>query len=103
MDYRYCPYCGTPLVTKTDKEPPRLYCPHCEKFLYRNPMAAVAGIVLNDTGAILLVQRAAGETYPGNGVFPAAILSGVKISARHWFGKWRRKRVLPLRPSAFMK
>ncbi|WP_394372848.1 Sjogren's syndrome/scleroderma autoantigen 1 family protein [Negativicoccus succinicivorans] len=32
MDYRYCPYCGTPLVTKTDKEPPRLYCPHCEKF-----------------------------------------------------------------------
>ena len=70
MDYRYCPYCGTPLVTKTDKEPPRLYCPHCEKFLYRNPMAAVAGIVLNDTGAILLVQRAAGETYPGKWCIP---------------------------------
>ena len=33
-------------------------------------MAAVAGIVLNDTGAILLVQRAAGETYPGKWCIP---------------------------------
>ena len=51
-----------------------MYCPHCEKFLYRNPMAAVAGIVLNDTGAILLVQRAAGETYPGKWCIPCGHL-----------------------------
>ena len=70
MDYRYCPYCGTPPVTKMNKAQSRLYCPHCEKFLYRNPMAAVAGIVLNDSGAILLVQRAVGETYPGKWCIP---------------------------------
>lgn len=64
--WRYCPTCGTKLSPLTDSSG---YCPRCERKCYRNPMAAVAGIV-TEAGRILLVRRAAGQTYAGKWCIP---------------------------------
>ena len=59
---RYCSYCGTSLKTHvngeevTNKE--RLVCPVCHAKFYRNPLPAVAALVLRE-GELLLVRRAA--------------------------------------------
>ena len=66
----FCSVCGTQLVTKMHKEEARTYCPQCRRFIYRNPMAAVAGIVLNSAKEILLARRAADQTYAGHWCIP---------------------------------
>ena len=56
---RYCFYCGTPLksVGETD-ERFRLVCPNCHAKFYKNPIPAVAALVLKGN-QLLLVKRAA--------------------------------------------
>lgn len=70
MAYHFCPNCGTKLQKRFVKEQERLYCPLCQKFVYRNPMAAVAGIILNDKGEILMGRRSWNQTYPGKWCIP---------------------------------
>lgn len=65
----YCDECGARLETRTDRERPRQYCPRCGTWKYRNPMAAVAGIILRE-GRLLLVRRAPGQTYAGQWCIP---------------------------------
>ncbi len=70
MDLHYCTECGTKLETKTKKGILRKYCNHCGTYRYRNPMAAVAGIILNEKGKILLGRRSSDQTYPGTWCIP---------------------------------
>lgn len=58
-EYRFCPQCGTPLVERDGRRPT---CPACGFVRYRNPVAAVAGVLLS---------RAAALPEAGPGVTPA--------------------------------
>ena len=55
-DQRYCPNCGTPVVTKRFEGRDRQFCPDCQQILYRNPKPC-AGVVVVDGERILLIQR----------------------------------------------
>jgi 8-oxo-dGTP diphosphatase len=53
----YCPVCGsrTESVFRGGRE--RDVCPRCDRVLWRNPKAAVAVILRDDRGRVLLVRR----------------------------------------------
>jgi len=92
--FRYCPLCGTQLVRRAPEASPRSapsrsHCPACAFVHYRNPIAAVAGILLSrdgtlppadhlvtprEAGAILLVRRAAEVSYPGHWCIPCGYI-----------------------------
>lgn len=65
----YCDACAARLIKRMCGKTLRAYCPQCRTPKYRNPMAAVAGIVLQE-GRLLLVRRAAGQTYAGKWCIP---------------------------------
>ena len=67
---RFCGLCGNSLLRKNHKGVSRAYCPKCQRFIYRNPMAAVAGIILNEEQKILLARRAMDQTYAGKWCIP---------------------------------
>jgi len=56
MEYRYCPYCGSPLELQQKNSKRRLYCNSCEKTQYRNPTVGVA-VILVEQSQLLLVRR----------------------------------------------
>jgi ADP-ribose pyrophosphatase YjhB (NUDIX family) len=53
---RFCPLCGTPLVSRDDHGTHRPTCPNCGYIHYRNPVPA-AGVILIEQGRVLLVKR----------------------------------------------
>ncbi|MGE3404170.1 MAG: NUDIX domain-containing protein [Vicinamibacterales bacterium] len=69
--FRYCPVCGGGLETRLLKatEPTRLVCRQCEFVFYLDPKVAVATIVTDERGHILLVRRAIEPGY-GKWVIP---------------------------------
>lgn len=60
----FCYRCGGKLL-ETSGENPRLKCQDCNTISYENPIVGVAGIVVNEQGQILLVQRADNVDYGG--------------------------------------
>lgn len=60
----FCYRCGGKLL-ETLGENPRLKCQQCGTISYENPIVGVAGIVLNEKGQMLLVQRADNVDYGG--------------------------------------
>ena len=56
MKYRHCPHCGGALAFRMDHSKKRLYCALCRRFVYRNPTAGVAVVVVEDE-KILLIRR----------------------------------------------
>ena len=66
---QYCDHCGARLESHRHGETVRAYCPRCRAWKYRNPMAAVAGIILQEQ-RLLLVRRAPGQTYAGKWCIP---------------------------------
>jgi len=57
-DVHFCQRCATPLVIQRDHEgKTRAVCPQCGFVLYRNPIPAVAILVMNDRDELLLVKR----------------------------------------------
>ncbi len=66
---KYCDGCGTLLEERVKQNIVRSYCPFCRIWKYRNPMAAVAGVVLHEK-KLLLVRRAVGQTYEGEWCIP---------------------------------
>ncbi|MGB9823916.1 MAG: NUDIX domain-containing protein [Candidatus Hydrothermia bacterium] len=54
---KFCPYCGNPLIEKTENGNPRLFCQKCQVFIYRNPVPVVATVISNEKGEILLIKR----------------------------------------------
>jgi ADP-ribose pyrophosphatase YjhB (NUDIX family) len=69
--YRFCPVCGGPLVSRLLKagEPARLVCTRCGFVFYLDPKIAVGAIIRSDSGGIVLVRRAIEPGY-GKWVFP---------------------------------
>ncbi len=64
MKYRYCYQCGNPTVLRHDGERSRIFCPHCQQFLYENPLPSVAAVIVNIHNQILLIRR---KYEPGKG------------------------------------
>jgi 8-oxo-dGTP diphosphatase len=56
LDYRFCPYCGELLNSRSGKEKMRPYCGACNKSFYRNPTVGVA-VVIAEKDRLLLVRR----------------------------------------------
>jgi 8-oxo-dGTP diphosphatase len=69
--FRFCPVCGGELESRLLKasEPERLVCRACGFVFYRDPKVAVATIITDDRGHVLLVRRAIEPGY-GKWVFP---------------------------------
>lgn len=53
----YCHYCGNPLAQKFFEGRTRLYCNHCDRPIYENPVPATCVVVARDNSRLLLVQR----------------------------------------------
>jgi NAD+ diphosphatase len=69
--HRFCPRCG---AEPMQKQPPHLtVCPACDLHLYLNASAAVAAIIVDDVGRVLLIRRA---HEPGRGklAFPGGFV-----------------------------
>ncbi len=57
-DVNYCLRCANPLVIKTDREDKiRPQCPACGWTFYKNPVPAVAIVMINSANELLLVKR----------------------------------------------
>ena len=54
---RYCPRCGTPLVTRRVNDKDRRTCPNCDYTHFTDPKVGVGVLVVQD-GQFLLVRRA---------------------------------------------
>lgn len=65
----HCPACGSATVTRDRGGRPRATCPRCGHVLWQNPKAAVAVILRDDAGRVLLVRRS-GTSYPGAWCIP---------------------------------
>jgi ADP-ribose pyrophosphatase YjhB (NUDIX family) len=67
-----CPYCGGKLGEKTEEGRERLYCPECDRIIWRNA-DPVAGVAVRKGEKILLVKRG---IKPGKGKWslPAGFL-----------------------------
>lgn len=55
---RFCSYCGEKLIEKSFQERNHWYCQPCDRIHYENPFPAVAALVPNQDGQLLLVKRA---------------------------------------------
>ncbi len=55
---RFCSYCGEKLIQKSFQEKNHWYCQTCDRIHYENPFPAVAALVPNQDGQLLLVKRA---------------------------------------------
>jgi len=54
---KYCPYCTEPLTVRENEGRRWLYCPRERKYIYRNPIPAATGLVLDEDQRVLLVLR----------------------------------------------
>ena len=57
QNWRFCPYCATPLITRPVSDKPRRACPACDFIHFTDPKVGVGALVLS-AGKILLVKRA---------------------------------------------
>ncbi len=55
--FRFCPYCGSRLERRLHDHRERPYCPRCHRWIYENPLPAVAALVYRPSQGVLLVQR----------------------------------------------
>ena len=81
--FKFCPVCGGALETRRLKasEPERLVCQRCGFVFYLDPKVAVATIVTNDQGQIVLVRRAIEPGY-GKWVIPGGYVDrGEEVQA----------------------
>lgn len=56
-DKLFCHYCGNRLTNKQLEGRSRLFCSHCNRPIYENPLPATAAVVFNENREILLVRR----------------------------------------------
>jgi 8-oxo-dGTP diphosphatase len=56
LKFRFCPYCGKPLIHGAGKEKPHRRCVTCNESFYKNPTVGVAVLVVAEE-RVLLVRR----------------------------------------------
>jgi ADP-ribose pyrophosphatase YjhB (NUDIX family) len=72
-DKLYCHFCGSPLMRKFVEGRSRLYCDHCVRPIYENPVPATCVVVTHGNGRLLLVQRSI-EPKAGQWCLPGGFL-----------------------------
>ncbi len=70
---RYCVRCGTPVTREMRFGKPRPVCPRCGWVYFADPKVAVAVLVTDGQGRVLLVRRAV-EPQRGRWTLPAGFL-----------------------------
>jgi len=53
----YCPYCSGKVITKSEGDVLRKYCPACKVFFYDNPLPVVSAIVMKEREVLLVKRR----------------------------------------------
>ncbi len=56
-EFKFCPYCATPLERKLIEGRERAYCPNCGYVHYRNPLPSVGIIAYDDERRFVLIKR----------------------------------------------
>ncbi|RRJ29931.1 NUDIX domain-containing protein [Halocatena pleomorpha] len=56
FEAKFCPYCGTELVTRWIEEKERTYCRECDRVIYQQPIPCVDVAVIDET-RVLLIER----------------------------------------------
>lgn len=56
-EFRFCPYCGTPLEQRERHGTPRPTCPACAYIAFRNPTVGVAVVVMRGDEVLLGRRR----------------------------------------------
>ena len=67
MEFKFCPFCGAPLLARVNGNQKRLYCAPCRWTQYKNPTVGVA-VVLLKNDELLLVKR--NRSYEGMWCIP---------------------------------
>ncbi len=57
-EFKFCPYCATPLEMKMIEGRIRAYCPNCGYIHYRNPLPSVGIIAYDPVKGFVLIKRA---------------------------------------------
>lgn len=65
-EFRFCPFCRTPLTERLMEGRARRVCPACGWVRYLNPLPCAAALVINSSREILLVRRG---VEPGKGLW----------------------------------
>jgi len=71
-DYRFCPYCATPISDRIEEGRTRQYCKHCDRKFFPVAGNAVAGVAVRNH-RVLMAQRNR-EPYIGTWMFPAGFV-----------------------------
>lgn len=72
--YRHCPRCGAPLQLQSVDGTPGLRCSTGDFTFYQNPHSAVAAVIRNDRGEVLMVRRSQ-EPQRGKWDFPGGFVN----------------------------
>jgi len=71
--YKFCPYCGKNLKTKTEEFKKIQYCSVCNWIYYPHVGTATGAIIINNN-KVLMVKRGR-EPYKGTWMFPAGFVN----------------------------
>lgn len=69
VDADHCPFCGAAVATVEREGRDRIYCPDCERVLWRNAVPVVA-VLVRDGDRVLVVERGI-EPFQGLWCLPA--------------------------------
>lgn len=70
---KFCPRCGSKIITKKIDDRQRDYCKNCDSVFYDNPLPVTSAIVLNKQREILLVLRDR-DPYAGKWCLPSGFV-----------------------------
>jgi len=71
-NYRFCPFCGSALVTRMEEDRERRYCAKCDWTYYPRVAASVSAIICDDRHVLLVKRRR--NPFKGTWMFPSGFV-----------------------------